>query len=74
MTEFAHMRLLLVHGPGEGSERVHAALVHAGYVEILATTDPAHTLELCLAEGPDLVLDLDVHGDSSHRALDANRS
>ena len=74
MTEFAHMRLLLVHGPGEGSERVHAALVHAGYTEILATTDPAHTLELCLAEGPDLVLlDLDVHGDSSHRALDAIR-
>jgi putative two-component system response regulator len=74
MTEFAHMRLLLVHGPGEGSERVHAALVQAGYTEILATTDPAHTLELCLAEGPDLVLlDLDVHGDSSHRALDAIR-
>jgi putative two-component system response regulator len=74
MTEFAHMRLLLVHGPGEGSERVHAALTHAGYNEILATTDPAHTLELCLAERPDVVLlDLDVHGESSPRALDAIR-
>ncbi len=74
MTEFAHMRLLLVHGPGEGSERVQAALAQAGYTEILATTDPAHTLELCLADRPDLVLlDLDVHGESSPRALDAIR-
>jgi putative two-component system response regulator len=74
MTEFAHMRLLLVHGPGEGSERVHAALTHAGYTEVLATTDPARTLELCLAERPDLVLlDLDVHGESSPRALEAIR-
>jgi putative two-component system response regulator len=74
MTEFAHMRLLLVHGPDEGSERVQAALSEAGYTEIVATTDPSHTLELCLAERPELVLlDLDVHGESAHRALDAIR-
>ena len=31
MTEFAHMRLLLVHGPGEGRELVEAVLAQAGY-------------------------------------------
>ncbi|MGH2894392.1 MAG: response regulator, partial [Solirubrobacteraceae bacterium] len=73
MTEFAQMRLLLVHGPGEGREPVESILTHAGYGDVVTTSDPARTLELCVTERPDLVLlDLDVPG-ASHLALDAIR-
>jgi putative two-component system response regulator len=73
MTEYAHMRLLLVHAPGEGRELAEAALAQAGYGNVVTTPDPARTLELCVTERPDLVLlDLDVPG-ASHAALDAIR-
>jgi putative two-component system response regulator len=73
MTEFAHMRLLLVHGPGEGRELVEAALAQAGYGDVVTTPDPAHTLEVCVTRRPDLVLlDLDVAG-ASHQALESIR-
>ncbi len=73
MTEFAHMRLLLVHSPGEGREMVEGILAHAGYGDVVTTPDPARTVELCVTERPDLVLlDLDVPG-ASHLALDAIR-
>src|ERR1700729_3048730 len=73
MTEFAHMRLLLVNPPGEAGELAADMLSQAGYAEIITTPDPERTLELCVIESPDLVvLDLDVPG-ASHRALDAIR-
>jgi putative two-component system response regulator len=73
MTEFAHMRLLLVHGPGEGRELVEGILADGGYRHVVTTPDPARTLELCVTESPDLVLlDLDVPG-ASQVALDAIR-
>jgi putative two-component system response regulator len=73
MTEFAHMRLLLVHGPAEGRELVEGILAHAGYRDVVSTPDPSRTLELCVTERPDLVLlDFDVAG-ASHLALDAIR-
>jgi putative two-component system response regulator len=73
MTEFAHMRLLLVHGPTEGRELVEGILAHAGYGDVVTIPDPSRTLEMCLTERPDLVLlDLDVAG-ASHLALDAIR-
>ena len=73
MTEFAHMRLLLVHGPDEGRETVEGALAHAGYRDVVSTPDPGRTLELCVTERPDLVLlDLDLP-EASHLALDAIR-
>ncbi len=72
MTEFAHIRLLIVHGP-EGCERLGEVLTHAGYAGIVTTADPNRTLELCVTEKPDLVLlDLDQPG-SSHRALESIR-
>ena len=74
MTEFAHMRVLLVHGPGEARERLEFALAHAGYGNVLTTPDPARTLELCVTEQPDVVLlDLDIPG-ASHQALEAIRN
>jgi putative two-component system response regulator len=73
MTEFAHMRLLLVHGPGPGYEAVQTALTQAGYAAVVAGADPARTLELCVTERPDLVLfDLDVP-ESTHSALESIR-
>ena len=73
MTEFADMRLLLVHGPGEGRELIADALAQAGHRQVVVTGDPERTLELCATEKPDLVLlDLDAPG-SSHRALDSIR-
>jgi putative two-component system response regulator len=73
MTQFAHMRLLLVHEPGEGREPAEAALTRAGYGDVVTTPDPSRTLELCVTERPDLVLlDLDVPG-ASHQALDSIR-
>jgi putative two-component system response regulator len=73
MTEFAHMRLLLVHAPGPGREAVQDTLAQAGYVDVVTTTDPARTLELCVTERPDLVLlDFDIP-ESAHRALDPIR-
>ncbi len=72
MTDFAHMRLLLVHGSGEDRETVEAILARAGYRDVVTTPDPGRTLELCVTERPDLVLlDLDAPG-ASH-ALDAIR-
>jgi putative two-component system response regulator len=71
MTEFAHMRLLLVTPPGETGELAADVLSQAGYSEIVTTPDPERILELCAIESPDLVvLDFDVPG-GSHRALDA---
>jgi putative two-component system response regulator len=73
MTEFAHMRLLLVHGAGEGRELVEATLAQAGYGDVMTTPDLSRTLELCVTERPDLLLlDLDVAG-SSHQALEEIR-
>ncbi|MFZ1993590.1 MAG: HD domain-containing phosphohydrolase [Solirubrobacteraceae bacterium] len=73
MTEFSHMRLLLVHAPGEGRERIENALAQAGYEDIVSSGDIERTLELCVSERPDLVLfDLDVH-EASEAALDAIR-
>jgi response regulator RpfG family c-di-GMP phosphodiesterase len=73
MTEFAHMRLLLVHGPTEGRELVEGILAQAGYGDVVTIPDPSRTLEMCLTERPDLVLlDLDVAG-ASRLALDAIR-
>jgi putative two-component system response regulator len=73
MTEFAHMRILLVPSRGEELEMVEGILAQAGYGDVVTTPDPARTLELCVTERPDLVLlDLDVSG-ASHLALDAIR-
>ncbi len=73
MTEFAHMRLLLVTPPGAAGDLTADALRDAGYAQIVTTPDPERTLEYCVVERPDLViLDLDVSG-ASHRALDAIR-
>jgi putative two-component system response regulator len=73
MTQFADMRLLLVHAPGEGRDLVEAILARVGYGDVLTTPDPGRALELCVTERPDLVLlDLDVPG-ASHLALDAIR-
>ena len=73
MTEFAHMRLLLVHGPVEGPEVIEDILAHGGYRHVVSAPDPARTLELCVTESPDLVLlDLDVPG-ASQVALDSIR-
>ena len=73
MTEFAHMRLLLVHGPGEGLELIADHLAQAGYGDVVSTSDPQRTLELCVTERPDLVLlDFDAPG-ASHSALDSIR-
>ena len=41
MTDFAHMRLLLVHGSGEDRELVEGILAHAGYGDVVTTPDPA---------------------------------
>jgi response regulator RpfG family c-di-GMP phosphodiesterase len=70
MTEFAHMRLLLVHGPGEERDVIAGALTRAGYTDVITCSEPERTLELCVVERPDLVLlDLDVPG-SSKQALE----
>ena len=73
MTEFAHMRLLVVHGSGAGRELVESALARAGYRDVVTTPDPERALELCVTEHPDLVLlDFDAPG-ASQRALDSIR-
>jgi putative two-component system response regulator len=73
MTEFAHMRLLLVHGPGAARDLIAAALAQAGYGDVTSCPESERILELCMSERPDLVLlDLDVAG-TSHRALEAIR-
>lgn len=73
MTEFAHMRLLLVHGPDEGRELITDALAQAGYGDVLTCTESERILELCVTERPDLVLlDLDL-AVASRRALEAIR-
>lgn len=72
MTHVAHMRLLLVHGPGEGREHTVYALAQAGYGDVVST-DVERALELCVAERPDVVLlDLDAPG-ASQRALESIR-
>jgi putative two-component system response regulator len=73
MTEFAHMRLLLVHGPGAGRDLIAAALAQAGYSDVTSCPDAERIVDLCVAERPDLVLlDLDVAG-ASQRAVEAIR-
>ncbi len=73
MTEFSHMRLLLVHGPGEGRELIEATLAQAGYGDVVSSAQLDRALELCVTERPDLVLlDLDIPG-ASEAALDAIR-
>jgi putative two-component system response regulator len=73
LTEFTHMRLLLVTPPGAAGELAADALRQAGYGHIATTPDPERTLERCAVERPDLlILDLDVPG-ASHRALDSIR-
>ncbi len=73
MTEFAHMRLLLVRSAGERRDDVAAALAEGGYRDVISVTDPERVLELCVTENPDLLLlDLDVPV-ASHRALEAIR-
>lgn len=72
MTEFPHMRLLILCGPGEERELIVDALTHRGYRDVVCA-DPACALELCVTERPDLVvLDLDAPG-ASHATLESIR-
>jgi putative two-component system response regulator len=72
MTEFTHMRILLVHEADEGRDAIEATLAQAGYGDVVTSSDASRTLELCVAERADLIL-LDLGLASSHQALDAMR-
>jgi response regulator RpfG family c-di-GMP phosphodiesterase len=73
MTESAHMRLLLVHAPGEGRDQLGRALEGAGYRDVRVADHPDRTLERCANDRPDLVL-LEFDGSGAWRhALDAIR-
>lgn len=63
MTEFAHMRLLIVGDDVAARETLTHSLSQAGYGDIVSTGDPTRAHQLCVAEQPDLVLfDLDMPG------------
>jgi putative two-component system response regulator len=73
MTEFSHMRLLVVHASGDDRGLIQDSLAQAGYADVMSSGDIHRTLELCVAERPDLVLlDLDVPG-ASEAALEGIR-
>jgi putative two-component system response regulator len=73
MTEFSHMRLLLIHAPGEGRNLIAAVLNGAGYRDVFVADHPDRVLELSVNERPDLVLlDLDAAG-AWQAALEAIR-
>ncbi len=61
MTEFAHMRVLIVDDDAAGRELLAHSLAQAGYSDIVSTGDPTCAPQLCITEQPDLVLlDLDM--------------
>jgi putative two-component system response regulator len=63
MTEFSHMRLLVVDGDGARRESLCHTLAQAGYSDVISTGDGGYAPQLCAGERPDLVvLDLDMPG------------
>ncbi len=63
MTQFGHMRLLIVDDDLARREVLTHSLAQAGYRDVLCTDDPTRAHQVCLAERPDLVLlDLDMAG------------
>jgi putative two-component system response regulator len=56
MTEYAHMRLLIVDDAVARREQLAGALAIAGYSDVVSTGDPTSTLRLCVTLQPDLVL------------------
>jgi putative two-component system response regulator len=63
MTEFGHMRLLIVDDDLAGHEVLTHSLAQAGYRDVLSTDDPTRAHQVCITERPDLVvLDLDMAG------------
>ena len=63
MTELSHMRLLLVHAPGDGRKLIEDVLAQAGYGDVISNGQIDRTLELCVTERPDVVLlDLGLAG------------
>ena len=53
MTELSHMRLLLVHAPGDGRKLIEDVLAQAGYGDVISSGQINRTLELCVTERPD---------------------
>jgi putative two-component system response regulator len=69
VTEFAHMRVLVVGDDVAGGERLAQSLSQAGYGDIVTCAEPADVQHLCVTEQPALVLfDLDM-GELSYEAL-----
>jgi len=63
MTEFSHMRLLVVDADGARRDWLCQALARGGYTEVISTGEPTRAPALCDGERPDLVvLDLDMPG------------
>jgi putative two-component system response regulator len=63
MTQFGHMRLLIVDDDLAGREVLTHSLAQAGYRDVLSTDDPTRAHQVCITERPDLVLlDLDMAG------------
>jgi putative two-component system response regulator len=61
MTEFAHMRLLIVSNDVAVRELLAHSLAQAGYSDIVSTGETADARQLCVTKLPDLVLfDLDM--------------
>lgn len=74
MTELSHMRLLLVHAPGDGRKLIEDVLAQAGYGDVISSGQINRTLELCVTERPDVVLvDLEL-AEASATALETIRS
>jgi response regulator RpfG family c-di-GMP phosphodiesterase len=71
MTEFAHMRLLVLTQDSATRERAFDLLANAGYSEVSGGSDVRALPELCAATRPDLVL-IDLRfGDAAFEALGA---
>ena len=67
MTEFGHMRLLVVTGDDGDRAALTRALSDAGYHDIVHTDDPTCAHQLCVSERPDLaVVDADIPELSQH--------
>jgi putative two-component system response regulator len=63
MTEFSHMRLVVVDGDSARRESLCHTLAEAGYTDVVSTGDATRAPQLCEAERPDLlILDLDAPG------------